>query len=52
MWHYASDHTPYISEQNGVIERANKSIVEKTRTILIDGELPKKYWAEATNTTT
>jgi len=44
--------TPYTPEQNGVAERANRSIVEKARTMLLDANLNKKYWAEATNTAT
>ena len=38
---------PYAPEQNGVSERANRTVIEKARTMLIDSGLSKKYWAEA-----
>ena len=40
----------YTPEQNGVCERANKTIVEKARCLLFDAKLEKKFWAEACNT--
>ena len=40
-------HTP---EQNGVAERANRTIVETVRSMLADGKLEKHFWAEAVNT--
>ncbi|CAB0001583.1 unnamed protein product [Nesidiocoris tenuis] len=40
----------YSSSQNGVVERAQRSIVEKARCMLADASLPKSYWAEAVNT--
>lgn len=33
--------------QNGDAERRNRSIVEKARCMLADGNLPKQYWPEA-----
>lgn len=42
--------TPYTPQQNGVSERKNRSIMEMTRCMLHEKELPKKLWAEATNT--
>ncbi|RVX02815.1 Retrovirus-related Pol polyprotein from transposon TNT 1-94 [Vitis vinifera] len=42
--------TPYTPQQNGVSERKNRSIMEMTRCMLHEKELPKKLWAEAANT--
>ena len=42
--------SPYTPQQNGVSERKNRSIMEMTRCMLHEKELPKKLWAEATNT--
>lgn len=41
---------PYCAEQNGRIERENRSIVECARTMLIDANLPETLWAEAVST--
>lgn len=41
---------PHSPQQNGVAERANRSIMEKTRCMLREAGLEKKYWAEAVNT--
>jgi transposase InsO family protein len=42
--------TPYTSQQNGVSERKNRSIMEMTRCLLHEKELPNKLWVEAANT--
>ena len=34
-------------ESNGVIERANRTVIEGTRTVLYQSGLPYKYWPEA-----
>lgn len=39
----------YTPQQNGVAERYNRTIIEKAKCLLFDAELPKAYWAEATN---
>lgn len=39
----------YTPQQNGVAERMNRSLVEKAKCMLFDADLPKSYWAEATN---
>lgn len=39
----------YTPQQNGTAERMNRSIVEKAKCLLFDADLPKSYWAEATN---
>lgn len=41
---------PYTPEQNGVAERANRTIIEKVRCMLNDASLSLNYWAEAANT--
>ena len=41
---------PKTPEQNGVAERLNRTLVESVRSVLIDGQLPHKFWAEALST--
>ena len=41
---------PKTPEQNGVSERMNRTLVEMTRTMLNESQLPKKFWAEALST--
>lgn len=41
---------PYTPQQNGVSERRNRYIMEMTRCMLHEKNLPKKFWAEAANT--
>jgi len=41
---------PYTPQQNGVSKRRNKFILEMTRCMLHEKNLPKKFWAEAANT--
>lgn len=41
---------PHTPQQNGMAERLNRTIVEKSRCMLFDAELPKEFWAEAVNT--
>ncbi|RDX58806.1 Copia protein, partial [Mucuna pruriens] len=43
--------TLYTPQQNGVSERKNKSIMEMTRCMLHQKELPKKQWVETSNMT-
>ncbi|KAH9648550.1 Integrase catalytic domain-containing protein [Citrus sinensis] len=42
--------SPRIPQQNGVVERKNRSIQEMARTMLNENALPKYFWAEAVNT--
>lgn len=39
--------TPYEHEQNGKAERANRTILEKARSMLIGSGLHKRYWRDA-----
>src|SRR5215471_1167307 len=41
---------PYSPEQNGVSERVNRTIVERTKAILADSNLPKRLWMEIAST--
>lgn len=40
----------YTPQQNGVAERANRTIVERAKCMLFDAELETEFWAEACNT--
>ncbi|UYV83393.1 hypothetical protein LAZ67_23000861 [Cordylochernes scorpioides] len=42
--------TFYSPSRNGIVERANRSLIEGTRALLIESQLPPKFWAEAMNT--
>ena len=42
---------PYTPEQNGVSELRNQFIMEMAKCMLHKKNLPKKFWAEAANTT-
>nr|GFA49310.1 ribonuclease H-like domain-containing protein [Tanacetum cinerariifolium] len=37
-------------QQNGVVERRNRTLIEAARTMLADAKLPVTVWAEAVNT--
>ena len=41
---------PKTPQQNGVAERQNRTLVESTRTMLIQAKLPQKFWVETLNT--
>ena len=41
---------PRTPQQNGVVERKNRTIQEMARTMLNENDLPKYFWAEAVNT--
>lgn len=41
---------PYTPEQNGVVERANRTIVEMARTMLAEKNLSWRLWADACST--
>ncbi|GJV27606.1 retrovirus-related pol polyprotein from transposon TNT 1-94 [Tanacetum coccineum] len=37
-------------QQNGVVERKNRTLIEAARTMLVDSFLPNTFWAEAVST--
>ncbi|GJS54805.1 putative ribonuclease H-like domain-containing protein [Tanacetum coccineum] len=39
-----------IPQQNGVVERKNRTLIEAARTMLADSKLPTTFWAEAVST--
>lgn len=39
----------YTPQQNGVAERANRTLVERAKCMLFDAKLETKFWAEACN---
>ncbi|GJS39413.1 retrovirus-related pol polyprotein from transposon TNT 1-94 [Tanacetum coccineum] len=44
--------TPRTPEQNGVVERRNRTLVEAARTMLSASKLPLFFWAEVNSATT
>ena len=47
MHNFSAPRTP---QQNGVVERKNRTLQEIARTMLNENGLPKYFWAEAVNT--
>ena len=41
---------PRTPQQNGVVERKNRTLIEAARTMLDESKLPTYFWAEAVNT--
>jgi transposase InsO family protein len=41
--------SPYVPQQNDVVERKNHTLVEMTKTMLDEHRTPRRYWAEAIN---
>lgn len=41
---------PYTPEQNGLAERINQTLMDRTRASLLDAELPRDMWGEALST--
>ncbi|KAD7477010.1 hypothetical protein E3N88_00146 [Mikania micrantha] len=41
---------PRTPEQNGVVERKNRTLIEAARSMIADSGLPLTFWAEAVNT--
>lgn len=41
---------PYTPQQNGVVERKNRTVVEMARGLLRSRELPMRFWGEAVST--
>ena len=40
----------YTPQQNGVVERKNRTLIEMARTMLDEYKTPERFWAEAINT--
>jgi hypothetical protein len=43
--------SPYTPQQNGVVERKNRTLLDMARTMLDEYKTPDWFWAEAINTT-
>jgi transposase InsO family protein len=41
---------PYTPQQNGIVERKNRTLIEAARTMLDEYKTPNSFWAEAINT--
>jgi hypothetical protein len=42
--------TPYNPEQNGAVERENRTVMELVRSMIHSQNVPPKFWAETTHT--
>jgi transposase InsO family protein len=42
--------SPYTPQQNGVVERKNRTLLDLARTMLDEYKTPDRFWAEAINT--
>jgi transposase InsO family protein len=41
---------PYTPQQNGVVERKNRTLIDMARTMLGKFKTPERFWSEAVNT--
>jgi transposase InsO family protein len=41
---------PYTPQQNGVVERKNKTLIDMARMMLGEYKMPERFWLEAVNT--
>jgi hypothetical protein len=41
---------PYTPQQNGVVERKNRTLIDMARTMLGEYKMPERFWSEAVNT--
>ena len=44
--------SPYTPQQNGIVERKNRTIMNMVRSVLKGKNLPKEFWGEAVSTAT
>ena len=42
--------SPYTPQQNGVVERKNRTLIDMARTMLGEFKTPERFWSEAVNT--
>jgi transposase InsO family protein len=42
--------SPYTPQQNGVVERKSRTLLDMTMTMLDEYKTPDRFWAEAINT--
>ena len=42
--------SPYTPQQNGIVERQNRTLIEMARTMLDEYKTPRKLWPEAIDT--
>jgi transposase InsO family protein len=42
--------SPYTPQQNGVVKRKNRTLLDMARTMLDEYKTPDRFWAEAINT--
>ena len=42
--------TAYLSQSNGIVKRANQTVIERVRVLLHDSGLPASMWCEVAST--
>jgi transposase InsO family protein len=42
---------PYTPQQNGIVERKNRTLIYMPRTMLGEYKMPERFWSEVVNTT-